>query len=142
MSSICWGLYFIVLPPLFLGMDPMAKIVSHAITGVNPAVMGIGPISALRKALEKANWSLEEVDVFELNEAFAAQSLAVVKDLGVDENKVNVCGGAIALGHPIGASGNCLKKNYWIGLTWLSEPTKYISTTFIPDSKVNTLRFL
>ena len=75
-------------------------------TGVNPAVMGIGPISALRKALEKANWSLEEVDVFELNEAFAAQSLAVVKDLGVDENKVNVCGGAIALGHPIGSSGN------------------------------------
>jgi len=87
------------------GLDPMAKIVSHAITGVNPAVMGIGPISALRKALEKANWSLEEVDVFELNEAFAAQSLAVLKDLGVDENKVNVCGGAIALGHPIGASG-------------------------------------
>ena len=105
-----FGIIFFLLPPLFLGMDPMAKIVSHAITGVNPAVMGIGPVSALRKALEKANWSLEEVDVFELNEAFAAQSLAVVKDLGVDENKVNVCGGAIALGHPIGASGNYLKK--------------------------------
>jgi len=83
----------------------MAKIVSYATTGVNPAVMGIGPISAVRKALEKANWSLEEVDLFELNEAFAAQSLAVVKELGVDEDKVNVCGGAVALGHPIGASG-------------------------------------
>ena len=70
--------------------------------------MGIGPISAVRKALEKANWSLEEVDIFELNEAFAAQSLAVVKDLGVESDKVNVCGGAIALGHPIGASGEFL----------------------------------
>ena len=119
----------------------MAKIVSHAITGVNPAVMGIGPISALRKALEKANWSLEEVDVFELNEAFAAQSLAVVKDLGVDENKVNVCGGAIALGHPIGASGNCFKK-LLLDWAYLAFIANYISTTFIPDSKVNTLRFL
>ena len=119
----------------------MAKIVSHAITGVNPAVMGIGPISALRKALEKANWSLEEVDVFELNEAFAAQSLAVVKDLGVDENKVNVCGGAIALGHPIGASGNCFKK-LLLDWAYLAIRANYISTTFIPDSKVNSLMFL
>lgn len=84
---------------------PMATIVSHACTGVNPAVMGIGPISAVKKAVEKANWSLDEVDLFEFNEAFAAQSLAVVRDLGVDESKVNTCGGAIALGHPIGASG-------------------------------------
>lgn len=84
---------------------PMAKIVSWASTGVNPAVMGIGPISAVRKAVEKANWNLEDVDLFELNEAFAAQSLAVVKDLGVDADKINICGGAIALGHPIGASG-------------------------------------
>lgn len=84
---------------------PLASIISWATTGVNPAVMGIGPVSAVRKAIEKANWSLEEVDVFELNEAFAAQSLAVVKDLGVDPDKVNICGGAIALGHPIGASG-------------------------------------
>ena len=66
------------------------------------------PILAVRKALEKANWSLEDVDVFELNEAFAAQSLAVVKELGVDEDKVNVCGGAIALGHPIGGSGKTI----------------------------------
>lgn len=84
---------------------PMAKIISWASTGVNPAVMGIGPVSAVRKAVEKANWRLEDVDIFELNEAFAAQSVAVVKDLGVSQEKVNVCGGAIALGHPIGASG-------------------------------------
>ena len=87
---------------------PMATIASHACTGVNPAVMGIGPISAVKKAVEKANWSLDEVDLFEFNEAFAAQSLAVVRDLGVDESKVNTCGGAIALGHPIGASGKNL----------------------------------
>ena len=85
---------------------PMAKIVSYACTGVNPSVMGIGPISAVKKAMEKADWSLEDVDLFELNEAFAAQSLAVLKDLDVNEDKVNICGGAIALGHPIGASGN------------------------------------
>lgn len=87
---------------------PMAKIISWASTGVNPAVMGIGPVSAVRKAVEKANWRLEDVDIFELNEAFAAQSVAVVKDLGVSQDKVNVCGGAIALGHPIGASGKRL----------------------------------
>jgi len=86
-------------------LKTMAKIVSHAITGVKPQIMGIGPISAVQKAVEKAGWNLEDVDLFELNEAFASQSLAVVKTLGVDENKVNVNGGAIALGHPIGASG-------------------------------------
>ena len=87
------------------GLQAMAKIVSWATTGVNPSIMGIGPVSAVRKAVEKAGWTLEEVDLFELNEAFAAQSLAVVKELGVPAEKVNVCGGAIALGHPIGASG-------------------------------------
>ena len=86
-------------------LKPMASIVSWATTGIKPSVMGIGPISAVRKAVEKANWQLEDVDLFELNEAFAAQSLAVVKELGVPKEKVNVCGGAIALGHPIGASG-------------------------------------
>ena len=86
-------------------LKPMASIVSWATTGVKPSVMGIGPISAVRKAVEKANWQLDDVDLFELNEAFAAQSLAVVKELGVPKEKVNVCGGAIALGHPIGASG-------------------------------------
>ena len=87
-------------------LKPMASIVSWATTGVRPSVMGIGPISAVRKAVEKAHWQLEDVDLFELNEAFAAQSLAVVKELGVPSEKVNVCGGAIALGHPIGASGD------------------------------------
>ncbi|XP_060558794.1 acetyl-CoA acetyltransferase, cytosolic-like [Ruditapes philippinarum] len=88
-----------------LGLVPLAKIVSWAQTGVDPSVMGTGPISAVKKAVEKAQWKLDSVDLFELNEAFAAQSIAVVKDLGVDINKVNINGGAIAIGHPIGASG-------------------------------------
>ena len=67
--------------------------------------MGLGPIEAVRKATKKANWNLDEVDLFEINEAFAAQSLAVISELGINEKKVNVNGGAIALGHPIGASG-------------------------------------
>ncbi|CAH3145854.1 unnamed protein product [Porites lobata] len=84
---------------------PLARIVSWAQAGVDPSVMGTGPIPATRKALQKANWKTEDVDLFELNEAFAAQSCAVIKDLGLDPQKVNVSGGAIALGHPIGASG-------------------------------------
>lgn len=84
----------------------LARIVSWGQTGVDPAIMGIGPISAVRQALQKANWTIDEVDLYELNEAFAAQSICVVKELGVDINKVNVNGGAIALGHPIGASGS------------------------------------
>lgn len=87
------------------GLTPLCKVVSWAQAGVEPSVMGTGPIPATKKALEKAGWSINDVDLFELNEAFAAQSLAVVKDLGCDPNKVNVFGGAIALGHPIGASG-------------------------------------
>ena len=67
--------------------------------------MGLGPIEAVRKAVKKAKWHLDEIDLFEINEAFAAQSIAVIQELGIDENKVNVNGGAIALGHPIGASG-------------------------------------
>jgi len=67
--------------------------------------MGLGPIEAVRKALKKANWKIDDVDLFEINEAFAAQSIAVIKELNIDEKKVNVNGGAIALGHPIGASG-------------------------------------
>ncbi|XP_078699112.1 acetyl-CoA acetyltransferase, cytosolic-like [Branchiostoma floridae x Branchiostoma belcheri] len=88
------------------GQTPLARVVSWAQAGVDPSIMGTGPIPAIRKALEKANWTKDEVDLFELNEAFAAQSLAVVKDLGLDANKVNVNGGAIAIGHPIGASGS------------------------------------
>lgn len=84
---------------------PLGRVVSWAQAGVDPSVMGLGPIPAVRKALEKAGWSVSDVDLFELNEAFAAQSLAVVNELGIDSEKVNVGGGAIALGHPIGASG-------------------------------------
>lgn len=85
--------------------QPLARIVSWATSGLDPQVMGLGPIPAARKALEKAGWSVADVDLWEANEAFAAQSLAVVGELGIDAEKVNVNGGAIALGHPIGASG-------------------------------------
>jgi len=87
------------------GLSPMATIVATATAGVDPAVMGTGPIPAVRAALAKAGWDKDEVDMYELNEAFAAQALAVVRELGVKEETVNVAGGAIALGHPIGASG-------------------------------------
>ncbi|KAK6620783.1 hypothetical protein RUM43_011078 [Polyplax serrata] len=86
-------------------LKPLAKVVGFSQAGIEPSVMGLGPVSAVKKLLEKIQWKIEDVDLFELNEAFAAQSLAVVKDLGVDMNKVNVNGGALALGHPIGASG-------------------------------------
>jgi acetyl-CoA C-acetyltransferase len=87
------------------GLTPMARIVSWATAGVDPAIMGTGPIPASRKALEKAGWSVKDLELVEANEAFAAQALAVNKDLGWDPAIVNVNGGAIALGHPIGASG-------------------------------------
>ena len=86
-------------------IKPLAKIVSWASVGVDPTLMGLGPIEAVRKAIKKAGWNLDEVDLFEINEAFAAQTIAVIRELGIDPNKVNVNGGAIALGHPIGASG-------------------------------------
>jgi len=88
-----------------LGLKPMATIKSFGTTGLDPAVMGMGPVSASRKALARAGWCVADVDLFELNEAFAAQACAVNQELGVDTAKVNVNGGAIALGHPIGASG-------------------------------------
>jgi acetyl-CoA C-acetyltransferase len=87
------------------GITPMARIVSWATAGVDPAIMGSGPIPASRKALEKAGWTVDDLDLIEANEAFAAQACAVNKDLGWDTDKVNVNGGAIALGHPVGASG-------------------------------------
>jgi len=87
------------------GIKPLARIVSWATTGVDPSIMGTGPISASKKALEKAGWSIKDLDLVEANEAFAAQALAVNKGLGWDTDKVNVNGGAIAIGHPIGASG-------------------------------------
>ncbi|MCP1419680.1 MULTISPECIES: acetyl-CoA C-acetyltransferase [Pseudomonas] len=88
-----------------LGLPVLAKIAAYANAGVDPAIMGIGPVSATRRCLDKAGWNIDQLDLVEANEAFAAQSLAVAKDLEWDLNKVNVNGGAIALGHPIGASG-------------------------------------
>ena len=86
-------------------IKPLAKIVSWASVGVDPSLMGLGPIKAVKEAVNKAKWNLEDVDLFEINEAFAAQSIAVIQELKIDKKKVNVNGGAISLGHPIGASG-------------------------------------
>jgi len=87
------------------GLQPIAKIISMAVAGVDPAVMGIGPVPATNKALERAGLSVADLDLIELNEAFASQSIACIHDLGLDLEKVNVNGGAIALGHPLGCSG-------------------------------------
>ena len=88
-----------------LGVKPMAKFVAGASAGVDPSIMGVGPVYATRKVLKKAGMDLDQIDLIEANEAFAAQSVAVANELGLDKSKVNVNGGAIALGHPIGASG-------------------------------------
>jgi acetyl-CoA C-acetyltransferase len=88
-----------------LNLKPLARIISYASSGIDPAIMGLGPISATKKALKKANLTIDKLDLIELNEAFAAQSIAVLRELKADISKVNVNGGAIALGHPIGASG-------------------------------------
>jgi 3-oxoadipyl-CoA thiolase len=91
-----------------LGLRPMARVVATAVAGVDPAVMGLGPIPATRKALERAGLTIADLDLVELNEAFASQSVACVRELGLDPARVNVDGGAIALGHPLGASGGRL----------------------------------
>jgi acetyl-CoA C-acetyltransferase len=88
-----------------LGAKPLARIVSYASAGVDPAIMGIGPVPAVNKALDKAGLKLDDIDVIELNEAFAAQIIAVERELKWDRSKVNLNGGAIALGHPVGATG-------------------------------------
>lgn len=88
-----------------LGLQPLARIKAYAMSGVAPEIMGLGPVEAVKKTLARAGWSLDEVDLIEANEAFAAQALGVAKELGLNMDKVNVNGGAIALGHPIGASG-------------------------------------
>lgn len=88
-----------------LNLTPIARMVSYAVAGVEPRIMGIGPVDAIPKALKMANLSLNDIDLIELNEAFAAQSLAVIRELNIDTNKVNVNGGAIALGHPLGCTG-------------------------------------
>ncbi|GMQ58988.1 acetyl-CoA C-acetyltransferase [Vallitalea sediminicola] len=86
-------------------LQPIARILSYASVGVDPKIMGLGPVNAVKKALEKANLSVDDIGLFELNEAFAAQSLGVLEQLGIQEEKVNINGGSIAIGHPIGASG-------------------------------------
>ena len=88
-----------------LGVKPLAKIVTGASAGVDPSIMGIGPVYATRKALKKANLELKDIDLIEANEAFAAQSIAVARELHFDMSKVNVNGGAISIGHPVGCSG-------------------------------------
>ena len=88
-----------------LGIKPMAKVISVAASGVDPEIMGIGPIPAVRKVLSNTGFTLDDIDLIELNEAFASQSLAVIRELGMDQEKVNVNGGAIAMGHPLGSSG-------------------------------------
>ena len=88
-----------------LGIKPIARVLSMAVQGVEPDVMGIGPVGAVKKALKRANLQLSDLDLIELNEAFAVQNLAVIQELGIDEEKLNVHGGAIALGHPLGCSG-------------------------------------
>jgi len=91
-----------------LGVKPMAKIIGYSTAGVDPRVMGIGPIPAVRKVLKKLNMTIDQMDLIELNEAFAAQAVACVKELGIDQSKLNVNGGAIALGHPAGITGGRL----------------------------------
>jgi acetyl-CoA acetyltransferase family protein len=88
-----------------LGLQARARLVAHAVVGVPPEIMGIGPIPAVRKVLKRAGLTLDEIDLIELNEAFAAQAVACIRELGMDPERVNVNGGAIALGHPIGATG-------------------------------------
>jgi len=87
------------------GLNPMARIVSGAVSGCPPGIMGIGPVEATRKVLERTGWDSESIDLYEINEAFSSQSLAVISELGLDTSKINIDGGAIALGHPLGASG-------------------------------------
>jgi len=88
-----------------LGITPLARIKSYATTGLDPAIMGMGPVPASRRALDRAGWRAADLDLMEINEAFAAQACAVNNEMGWDTSKINVNGGAIALGHPIGASG-------------------------------------
>jgi acetyl-CoA acetyltransferase family protein len=91
-----------------LGLRPMARVLSTAVAGVDPAVMGVGPVPATRKALERAGITVDDLDLVELNEAFASQSIVCINELGLDPDRVNVNGGAIALGHPLGMSGGRL----------------------------------
>ena len=88
-----------------LGLEPLARVVATAVAGVDPSCMGLGPIPATRKALQRARLTVDQLDLIELNEAFAAQAIACIRELQLDARRVNIYGGAIALGHPLGASG-------------------------------------
>lgn len=99
-----------------LGLKALARVVSMAVAGCDPSVMGIGPVPAVKKALKRANLTLDQIDIIEMNEAFAGQSLAVIKELGVDQNKLNPKGGAVALGHPLGATGGRMMATLCHGL--------------------------
>jgi acetyl-CoA acetyltransferase family protein len=88
-----------------LGLKPLARFVSYATTGLDPRIMGLGPVEAVKKALKRADLNLSDIELIELNEAFAAQSIGCVRELGINEEICNVNGGAIALGHPVGSSG-------------------------------------
>jgi acetyl-CoA acetyltransferase family protein len=88
-----------------LELEPMARVVATAVAGIDPSCMGLGPIPATRKALQRAGLTISQIDLIELNEAFAAQAIACIRELELDPNRVNLYGGAIALGHPLGASG-------------------------------------
>ncbi len=112
------------------GLEPLARIASYATAGLDPTIMGVGPIYASRKALDKAGWSVDDLDLIEANEAFAAQACAVNKDMGWDPAKVNVNGGAIAIGHPIGASG-CRILNTLLFEMKRSEARKGLATLCI-----------
>ena len=91
-----------------LGLKPIGRLVNCASAGVHPRIMGIGPVAAVPKVLKQAGMNLDQIDLFELNEAFASQSLAVIRELNLDQTKVNINGGAIALGHPLGCTGSKL----------------------------------
>ena len=104
-------------------LKPLAKVVSWGIAGVDPTIMGIGPVPASKKALDKVGLTLDDIGLFELNEAFAAQSLAVLKELGIPQEKVNVNGGAVALGHPVGSSG--ARVAYSLALEMKKQGVKY-----------------
>jgi acetyl-CoA acetyltransferase family protein len=88
-----------------LGLEPLGTFVASAVAGVDPRVMGIGPVPAVRKLLDRTGLAIDDIDLVELNEAFASQSVAVARELGIDEDRLNVNGGAIAIGHPLGMSG-------------------------------------
>jgi acetyl-CoA acetyltransferase family protein len=88
-----------------LGLEPMARVIATAVAGVDPSCMGLGPIPATRKALKRAGITVQQLDLVELNEAFASQAIACIRELGLDPARVNIYGGGIALGHPLGASG-------------------------------------